>query len=78
MAVLQNLITPTNNALIAVIELKDANRPDPNFHHLSAVADGIIFLGWVTVENKPYKHIDESLSSAQFFGNRVLKEFKEK
>ncbi|KAF4582918.1 Adenylate cyclase-associated CAP [Ophiocordyceps camponoti-floridani] len=44
---------------------------------LSAVADGIMMLAWVTVDNRPYKHVDECLGSAQFFGNRVLKDCKE-
>jgi adenylyl cyclase-associated protein len=78
MAVFQSLIQPINEALVAVTEIKDANRPDPKYNHLSTVADGIMLLAWVTVENKPHKHIDDTLGSAQFFGNKVLKEFKEK
>lgn len=78
MAVFQSLIQPINEALVAVTEIKEANRPDPKYNHLSTVSDGIMVLAWVTVENKPHKHIDDTLSSAQFFGNKVLKEFKEK
>ena len=63
---------------MAVMEIKDVNRGNSLSTHLSAVADGIMVLGWVGVDNRPYKHIDESLSSAQFFGNRVQKEYKEK
>lgn len=69
---------PINEALMAAIELKEANRPDPMYSHLSAVADGIMMLAWVTIDSRPYKHVEESLSSAQFFGNRVLKEQKDK
>lgn len=78
MAVYQDLLKPINEALMAVTELKESNRPDPMYTHLSAVADGIMVLAWVTVDNRPYKHVEECFSSAQFFGNRVLKEFKDK
>ncbi|KAJ6444211.1 adenylyl cyclase-associated protein [Purpureocillium lavendulum] len=74
----QKLLKPINDALIAVGDLRDSNRPDPMYTQLSAVADGIMMLAWVTVDNRPYKHIEECLGSAQFFGNRVLKEQKER
>ncbi|KJZ78123.1 hypothetical protein HIM_02760 [Hirsutella minnesotensis 3608] len=74
----QTLLKPINEALMAVTELKDSNRSDPMHTQLSAVADGIMMLAWVTVDNRPYKHVDECLGSAQFFGNRVLKEHKER
>lgn len=78
LASFQNLLNPINEALMAVSEIKEANRPDPLYSHLSAVADGIMVLAWVTVDNKPYKHVEESFNSAQFFGNRVMKEYKDK
>ncbi|PHH69561.1 hypothetical protein CDD82_7669 [Ophiocordyceps australis] len=74
----QELLKPTNDALLAVESIKEANRDSSMHSNLSAVADGIIMLAWVTVENRPYKHVEESLGSAQFFGNRVLKEHKDK
>lgn len=74
----QDLLKPINESLIAVTNIKDASRSSPMFDQLSAVADGIMVLAWVTVENRPYKHVEASLGSAQFFGNRVLKEFKDK
>jgi adenylyl cyclase-associated protein len=78
MAVYQDLLKPINECLIAVNEIKDANRGSPVFSQLSAVSDGIMVLAWVTVDNRPYKHVEESLGSVQFFGNRVLKEHKDK
>ena len=78
MAVYQDLLKPINEALVAVSTIKEANRPSPVFSQLSAVAEGIMVLAWVTVDNRPWKHVEESLGSAQFFGNRVLKESKEK
>ena len=74
----QELIKPINDALMSVNGIKDANRGSPVFSQLSAVAEGIMVLAWVTVDNRPYKHVEESLASAQFFGNRVMKEHKDK
>lgn len=78
MAVFQDLLKPINECLIAVNDIKDANRGSTVFSQLSAVSDGIMVLAWVTVDNKPHKHVEESLGSVQFFGNRVLKEYKDK
>jgi adenylyl cyclase-associated protein len=63
---------------MAATEIKESNRPDPMYSHLSAVADGIMVLGWVTIDRRPFIHVEESLGAAQFFGNRVLKEQKDK
>ncbi|EQK98259.1 hypothetical protein G6O67_000306 [Ophiocordyceps sinensis] len=73
-----NLLKPTNEALVAVTDLKQSSRSDPLHTQLSAVADGIMMLAWVTFDNRPYKHVDECLGSAQFFGNRVLKEHRDR
>ncbi|OLN95650.1 Adenylyl cyclase-associated protein [Colletotrichum chlorophyti] len=78
MAVYQDLLKPINEALVAVNNIKESNRGSPVFSQLSAVAEGIMVLAWVTVDNRPYKHVEDSLGSAQFFGNRVLKEQKDK
>ncbi|KKA27105.1 hypothetical protein TD95_001120 [Thielaviopsis punctulata] len=74
----QDLIKPINDQLMAVMAFKDNNRGSPLFSHLSTVSEGIMLLAWVTVENRPWKHVEESLGPSQFFGNRVLKEFKDK
>ncbi|KAK3318618.1 adenylate cyclase associated N terminal-domain-containing protein [Apodospora peruviana] len=74
----QDLLKPTNEAIVTVSNIKDSNRGSIFFSHLSAVAEGMIVLAWVTVENRPYKHVEECLGSAQYFGNKVLKEHKDK
>ncbi|SPO02622.1 related to adenylate cyclase-associated protein [Cephalotrichum gorgonifer] len=74
----QDIIKPISEAIGRVGAIKDANRQSEFYNHLSTVAEGALVLAWVTVDNKPWKHVEESLGSAQFFGNRVLKEFKEK
>jgi len=54
------------------------NRKSPLFNHLSAISEGIPALGWILVSPTPAPHIKEMSDAAQFYANRVLKEFKEK
>ena len=42
------LLEPIQKSLGSIMEIKDANRPDPLFNHLSTVAEGIPALGWFT------------------------------
>lgn len=35
-------------------------------------------LGWITVEPKPVPFITDMIGAAEFYSNRVIKEFKEK
>jgi adenylyl cyclase-associated protein len=75
---LAKLLEPTNHAIVAVNSIRDENRSSTFYNHLSTVAEGIVVLAWVTLPAKPYKHVDDSRESAQYWGNRVLKEYKEK
>ncbi|KAF7535876.1 hypothetical protein G7054_g5020 [Neopestalotiopsis clavispora] len=78
MTVYQELLKPINEALMEVASIKEANRGSPDYGQLCAVAEGIMVLAWVTVDMRPYKHVEETLGAAQFFGNRILKEYKDK
>ena len=69
---------PIQEAAITVSGLRDANRGKPTYHQLSAVGESITVLAWVMVDPKPVKHVEEYLDQAKFWGNRVLKEFKDK
>ena len=62
----------------AVNDIREANRPSPLFNHLTTVSEGIALLGWITIEPKPAAYITDTLDSAQFYGNRVIKDYKEK
>jgi len=72
------LLKPLQQMISAISDIREANRSSPVFNHLSTVSESIGVLAWVTVDPKPHKHVEESLNSAQFWGNRVLKEYKEK
>lgn len=66
------------STLGVVNDIREANRASPLFNHLTAVSEGINVLIWVANETKPVDLITEMLSSAQFWGNRVIQEYKEK
>ncbi|KAI9780406.1 MAG: hypothetical protein M1816_002864 [Peltula sp. TS41687] len=72
------ILTELQRQMGSVGDFREMNRGSPFFSHLSAVSEGIRVLGWITVEPKPADYIAETFSSAQFFGNRVLKEYKER
>lgn len=74
----QALLKPINESLMAVVNIKESNRGAEESNQLSAVADGIMMLAWVTDEGKPHKHVENTLGSAQYYGNRVIKDYKEK
>lgn len=62
----------------AVNDIREANRASPLFTHLTTVSEGIAVLGWITIEPKPIDYVSEILSVAQYHGNRIIKEYKEK
>jgi adenylyl cyclase-associated protein len=72
------ILTDLQKQMGTVNDIREANRGSPLFTHLSTVSEGIAALAWVTYEPKPANYLTEILSSAQFYGNRVLKEYKEK
>jgi adenylyl cyclase-associated protein len=71
-------LTEMQEAIGHVNELRESNRSSPFFPHLSMVSEGIPMVAWVTVDRKPQDSVTEMLNSAQFYGNRVIKEYKEK
>ncbi|MCJ1359613.1 MAG: hypothetical protein MMC33_009615 [Icmadophila ericetorum] len=62
----------------AVSELRELNRESPTIPYLTTVAEGIPMLGWITIEPKPADYVGETLSGAQYYGNRILKEHRNK
>lgn len=71
------LMTELHRHTSTVDEIREANRPSPLFTHLSAVSEGIVALGWI-VEKRPGDFVTDTLGGAQYYGNKVLKEYKEK
>uniref|UniRef100_A0A674BZ34 CAP, adenylate cyclase-associated protein 1 (yeast) n=1 Tax=Salmo trutta TaxID=8032 RepID=A0A674BZ34_SALTR len=57
---------------------REQNRSSPLFNHLSAVSESVPALGWVAMAPKPGPYVKEMQDAAQFYTNRVLKDYKEK
>ena len=63
-------------------EFRQSNREAALKDPLSMVADGVGSLGWVTIGvgggPKPHEYINELFGGAQMYGNKVLKEYRDK
>lgn len=69
---LSKLITEIN-------DVRDKNRANKEyFNHLSAISESIGALAWVTVAPTPAPHVKEMADAAQFYTNRILREYKDK
>lgn len=62
----------------SVRDLPEANRGSPLMNHLTTVSEGIGILGWITIDPKPADYVTDIFSSAQYYGNRVLRDYKDK
>ncbi|KAI4592296.1 F-actin-capping protein subunit alpha [Pestalotiopsis sp. 9143b] len=77
-AALDSLFGPVAQAMAVAKATQDANRGHALYNHLSCVADGIMLLGWMKVQMRPFRHIDQMLECAQYFGNKVKMDHKQK
>jgi len=75
---LGNLLAPISAEMTKISEIKEKNRKSPHWNHLSAVAEGISILGWVTVEPTPGPFAKEAVGSSEFWSNKILKEVRGK
>lgn len=73
-----DLIQDLQQEMSTVGDIKDANRTSPFKDHLAMVAEGMGALQWVVFDGKPSEYVAEVIGGVQMFGNRVLKEYKEK
>ncbi|KAI8802268.1 adenylate cyclase associated N terminal-domain-containing protein [Cladochytrium replicatum] len=78
MTVNQSLVQPLQKDLETIISLREKNRASPLFNHLSTVSEGVPALGWIMVEPTPVPYVGEMKDAAQFYSNRVIKEYKDK
>lgn len=70
-------VKPTNEKIEAIGGVKDSNRSSKFFNHLNTIAEGAPVLGWI-VSDTPVSLIPEFKDSAQFWSNRIMKEYKDK
>ena len=72
------ILKDLQGAMGAVSDILQANRGSPIQNQLATVSEGVSMLGWITVEPKPASAVTDTLEATQFYGNRVLKEFRDK
>ena len=72
-----DLLTPINELISKIVEIKDKNRTSHFFNHLNTISEGSPVLGWIVSET-PVSFIPEYKDSAKFWGDRILKEYREK
>lgn len=66
-----------SECIMAVQGFRDSNRQSKQFNFLSAISEGIPFLGWVVIAPKPAAYVLSMQESAQFYTNKILKEYRQ-
>lgn len=64
-------------AFTRIDKIRELNLKSPFFNHLITVANGIEALVWF-FEEKPAQHVEGMIESIQYYGNKVLKEYRGK
>lgn len=71
------ILKPINEKIEEINKIKDTNRGLQFYNHLNTISEGAPVLGWI-VGDTPMSLIPEFKDSAQFWSNRVMKEYKDK
>lgn len=74
----QEILADLIKGIQSVHNIREEQRKTPAENHLSMIADGSGILSWVTIKPGPDKYVAEVLGGAQFYGNKILSEFKGK
>ena len=74
----QELISSLQHEMGTVNDIRESNRSSPYSNHLAMIGDGVGALQWIVMDSKPADYVGDVLGGAQMYGNRVLKEYKEK
>ncbi|THG95038.1 hypothetical protein EW026_g6548 [Hermanssonia centrifuga] len=76
---LNDLLSPLSADIGAVSHAKETSRKDRDWNnHHTVLAEGAPVVGWVAVTPKPGPYVKDVKDSTEFYGNRVIKEFKDK
>ncbi|KAA8536109.1 hypothetical protein F0562_028587 [Nyssa sinensis] len=76
-------LKPLNEVITKATALTEGRRPD-FFNHLKTAADSLTALAWIAYTGKdcgmsmPIAHVEESWQTAEFYGNKILVEYKTK
>lgn len=78
-AAFAELLNDLQGDIGAISAVKDAHWKERDWAiHLSFVAEGSPAAAWIAVENKPGPYVTDMKEATQFYGNRIIKDFKEK
>merc|ERR1712137_518619 len=77
-ATLAKLLEPTSTRVGEVISIRDSNRGNAQWNHLSALSEVAPALGWVTVSPTPGPFVNEFKGNSEFYTNKMLREYKGK
>lgn len=72
------LISSLQHEMGTVNDIRESNRASPYKDQLAMVSEGMGALQWIVMDGKPADYVAEVVGGIQMFGNRVLKEYKEK
>ncbi|KAK9462866.1 adenylate cyclase associated N terminal-domain-containing protein [Lipomyces oligophaga] len=72
-----DLFKPVSAQVIKIQEIREKNRQSKFATHLSTVSEGVPALGWIGMEPTPVPFIGEMKDSAQFYSNRVMKDYRD-
>ncbi|KAA8531385.1 hypothetical protein F0562_006119 [Nyssa sinensis] len=76
-------LKPLNEVITKATALTEGRRSD-FFNHLKTAADSLTALAWIAYTGKdcgmsmPIAHVEESWQTAEFYGNKILVEYKTK
>lgn len=71
-----DLLKPLSEKIAAVVEVRESNRTSTATNQLATIAEGVPALGWVST-TAPADYVQDFKDSAQFYGNRALKDNKD-
>lgn len=75
---LQDLLSPIQKAIEAFNKAKDSNRRErETFGHLQFASEAAVAVAWV-VNERPSQYVKDVKESSEYYGNRVMKDFREK
>ncbi len=75
--VFAEILKPINDIIGQVVHVKDSTMDPKVGNNLATVAEGVPVLGWICVET-PVSYIPDFKDSAQFWSNRIMKQFRGK
>nr|XP_054757155.1 adenylyl cyclase-associated protein 1-like [Lytechinus pictus] len=75
--ILKELVGPTFEKLEEIRKYKDAKKSSKFYNNIAAIAESAEMMLWIGMPSKPAPYVREMESSAMFYINKILKEFRQ-